>query len=110
MRSLVFAFCVVLAFGGVDARADVWQPSAGLRQVPIWPGAAPDAVAVPGPEDCVTMAKLTTGQPVTVVNNVSVPTLTVYPPPGGQYWGGRGGVSGRGVQVPGDRPGGHRDL
>lgn len=54
----------------------VWQPGAGLQQTPIWPGAAPDAVANPRPESV--------GPPPgrewwPRVNDVSRPTMTVYP-------------------------------
>jgi len=82
MKSLLFAFCVVLAFGSVTAWGAVWEPSGGLAQIPIWPGAAPDAVAAPGPENCVPTAKLVAGRPAMVVNNVTEPTMTVYPPQG----------------------------
>src|SRR3974377_967050 len=52
MKSLIFAFCVVLTFGDLNAQTNLWQPSSGHTQVPIWPGAAPDAQAqsLPGPE------------------------------------------------------------
>src|ERR1700728_544349 len=33
-----------------SAQAPVWQPSPGHTQVPIWPGAAPDALPARGPE------------------------------------------------------------
>jgi hypothetical protein len=32
------------------AKADGWQPSPGHVQVPIWPGAVPDAIPNPKPE------------------------------------------------------------
>ena len=50
MKASVFALCVVSAFGDLRAQTNVWQPSPGHTQVPIWPGAAPDAQPVPGPE------------------------------------------------------------
>ena len=52
LRSLLFAVCVVLAFaiGNSRAQEPAWQPSAGHTQVPIWPGAAPDAQPTAGPE------------------------------------------------------------
>jgi acetyl esterase/lipase len=50
----------------------VWTPSPGHEQIQIWPGIAPDAQPVPGPE------KLTDGE----VTNVTRPTLTVYAPSG----------------------------
>jgi acetyl esterase/lipase len=66
MKPLLFALCVVFAFGGLSAQTPGWQPSPGHTQVPIWPGAVPDAQPVAGPE----------------VDNVSRPTMTVYSPKG----------------------------
>jgi acetyl esterase/lipase len=68
----------------VSARAETigWQPSAGHTQMPIWPGAAPDAPAVPGPETVTVSNELLAGKPVTSVTNVIRPTLTVYAPEG----------------------------
>lgn len=69
---------------------ETWQPAPGLKQVPIWPGAIPDAVPVKGPEEM-----SNTG---VCVGKVSTPTMTVYPAkgkntgaavvifPGGGYW------------------------
>lgn len=82
MRSVVLAFCVVFACGDLAARADVWRPAAGHVQIPIWPGAVPDATAAPGPENCTTTTELIAGRPCAVVNNVSRPTMTVYSPEG----------------------------
>ena len=64
MKPLLFALCVVFAFGGLSAQTPAWQPSPGHTQVPIWPGAVPDAQPAAGPE----------------VDNVSQPTMTVYSP------------------------------
>ncbi len=82
MKTLIFAFCVVLACGDLVAQAKVWEPSAGHAQILIWPGTAPDAEAVPGPESCATTKELIAGKPAVVVNNVSQPTMTVYSPKG----------------------------
>lgn len=82
MRSLILAFCVVFACDDLSARADVSQPSAGHTQIPIWPGTAPDAEPVPGPEFSETTERLFAGKPAVVVNNVSRPTMTVYSPKG----------------------------
>ena len=68
--------------------------------MPIWPGAAPDAQRVTGPEIATRREKdhLVAGRPWTYVERVSHPTLTVYSPtgkntgaavvvfPGGGYW------------------------
>ena len=53
-----------------SAELAVWQPSPGHTQIPIWPGAVPDVQSVPGPETDVEGA----------VNNVTLPTMTVYSP------------------------------
>jgi acetyl esterase/lipase len=84
MKPLIFALGVVFALGGPGAQTPAWQPSPGHMQVPIWPGAAPDAQPVAGPEVTTTSGKeeLIAGRPVVAVSNVSRPTLTVYSPTG----------------------------
>ena len=84
MKPLIFALCVVFAFGGLSAQQSAWQPSPGHTQVPIWPGAVPDAQPVAGPEiDTTTDTKdLVAGRPWVYVGNVSRPTMTVYSPKG----------------------------
>ena len=81
---------VLLALlGGMPARAAAqtgWQPSAGHTQIPIWPGAIPDARPGIGPEVAVTVTdstgapKLVGGRPWVYVDRVSQPTITVYAP------------------------------
>ena len=77
MKILLFAFCVVFAFGELNAQTNVWQPAAGHVQIPIWPGIPPDAQIQPlrGPE-------YVTNLPWVCVCNVSRPTMTVYSPRG----------------------------
>jgi acetyl esterase/lipase len=85
MKPLLLALCVVFAFGGLSAQTPGWQPSPGHTQVPIWPGAAPDAQPVAGPEVTTTSSGkdgLIVGRPVVGVSNVSRPTMTVYSPKG----------------------------
>jgi acetyl esterase/lipase len=99
MKPLIFALCVVFAFGCVNAQESAWQPSPGHTQVPIWPKAVPDAQHVAGPEDSVTVTEpLVAGRSWVQVGKVSQPTMTVYSPkgentgaavvvfPGGGYW------------------------
>jgi len=100
MKPLIVAFCVVFVSGNLSAQTSAWQPSPGHTQVPIWPGAAPDAQPVTGPETSTTREKdhLVAGKPWTYVERVSQPTMTVYSPtnnntgaavvvfPGGGYW------------------------
>jgi acetyl esterase/lipase len=80
MKSLIFALCVVFAFGGVSAQQTTWQPSPGHTQVPIWTGAVPDQQPVAGPEVAKTTGKefLVAGRPAVGVSHVSQPTMTVY--------------------------------
>ena len=81
MKPLIFALCVVLEFSSLSAQTPSWQPSPGHTQVPIWPGAVPDARPVTGPETMKTDAKdLVAGKPWVYINNVSRPTMTVYSP------------------------------
>src|SRR6201988_2006259 len=84
MKPLRFALWVGFAFGGISAQQTAWQPSPGHTQVPIWPGAVPDAQPVAGPEVAKTTGKefLVAGRPAVGVSRVSRPTLTVYSPNG----------------------------
>jgi acetyl esterase/lipase len=84
MKPLLFALCVVFAFGGLTAQQTTWQPSPGHTQIPIWPGAAPDPQPVAGPEVATTTGNdsLVAGRPWVYVSNVSRPTMTVYSPQG----------------------------
>jgi len=50
MKPALFALCVVFAFGDLSAQTPGWQPAPGHTQVPIWPGAVPDAQPAAGPE------------------------------------------------------------
>ena len=55
---------------GLSGEPAPWHPSRGHTQIPIWPGVAPDAQSVPGPETGTQGA----------VTNVTRPTMTVYAP------------------------------
>jgi len=80
-RLLIFVLCAGFACSHLYAQTNVWQPSPGHMQVPIWPGAVPDAQPVPGPEDATTVTNpLVAGRPWVLVDNVSQPTMTVYSP------------------------------
>jgi hypothetical protein len=72
---LVFAFGVVCACGGLSAPKSAWQPSPGHTQVPLWPGAVPDAPPITGPETVATTdtKELVAGKPWFYVSNVSRP-------------------------------------
>jgi acetyl esterase/lipase len=76
---IVSAAVLLLSCSLVQAQtsADVWQPSAGHVQTPIWPGAVPDAMPNQKPES--------SGPPAgrewwPRANDVSHPTMTMYAP------------------------------
>jgi len=83
-RLSLIACCVAVAARAAGAQTTTWQPSAGHTQIPIWPGAVPDAQPVAGPEEAKTTLSdhLVAGRPWTYVRNVSRPTVTVYSPQG----------------------------
>jgi acetyl esterase/lipase len=82
INPLLFALPVLLAFAGQTAQKSAWQPSPGHTQVPIWPGAAPDAQPAAAPEVSTADNSLIAGKRVLAVNNVARPTMTVYSPTG----------------------------
>jgi len=96
MKTIILALALSLA--GMS-QAAVWQPTPGHRQMPLWPGAAPDPLPVDGPEYASTDPKsLIGGKTVVAIERVSRPTLTLYRPkgrntgaavvvyPGGGFW------------------------
>lgn len=83
MKLEVIAVCLLAACGSVHAKTMVWQPADGHTQIPLWPGTAPDAQPIPGPEtETLRTEHLIAGKPWMAVTNVSRPTMTVYPPKG----------------------------
>jgi acetyl esterase/lipase len=78
MRRLILPYVALALFG-----ASAWQPPPGHVQLPIWPHAAPHAMAGSGPEDeARPVAHLIAGRPWTAVGNVVRPTITMYSPKG----------------------------
>jgi acetyl esterase/lipase len=82
MRTLLVMLCALFATANAQAEPGTWQPAPGHAQVPIWPGAVPDAQPVPGPEKATLRKGLIAGRPATAVSNVTRPTITIYPPKG----------------------------
>ena len=79
MYTSLFTVFLFLLTAMAPTHAQTWQPATGLVQVPIWPGAAPDAIAAPQAE----FAGPAAGHGGwTQVMNVSRPTITVYPAKG----------------------------
>lgn len=69
-------------FAAVSTHAAEWQPSPGHTQIPLWPGAIPNAKPAPGPETILPEESLVAGQPWLAIRNVTHPTMTIYPPTG----------------------------
>lgn len=74
-KSILLSFAFAPLLSRSSAQAQGWQPSPGLVQVPVWPGAVPDAIPHPKPESV--------GPPAgrewwPRANDVSRPTMTVY--------------------------------
>lgn len=82
MKLWLITLGLLAVCASAHAATTVWQPAAGNTQMPIWPGAMPDAHRVPGPETAKVSDKLLAGKPVTAVTNVTRPTMTVYAPKG----------------------------
>jgi len=87
MKPLIYGLCVVSAIvfvrGSLSAQTRVWQPTPGHTQIPIWPGVAPDAQPVAGPEWATAANGSIADKPCCVmVEVVSQPTMTVYSPEG----------------------------
>jgi acetyl esterase/lipase len=83
--AMKFWMVVVSGMAAVGcAGAQGWLPSAGHRQVAIWPGVAPDAQVAAGPEVVVTTGKkdFVAARAWISVEDVSVATMTVYSPRG----------------------------
>jgi acetyl esterase/lipase len=87
-RSFVVIACLLFACCCTHAQTNLWQPSIGHIQIPIWPGTPPDAHPAPGPEYHTNeTANLIGGKGVDLVYNVSQPTMTVYSPKGDKNTG-----------------------
>jgi acetyl esterase/lipase len=82
MKAFLIALCLVSTSGVLSAQTEVWHPSPGHAEVPIWPGTAPDLQPAAGPEVAGTVNKLVAGRPWLYVGNVTRPTMTVYSPQG----------------------------
>ena len=66
-------------------RMGVWEPPRGFEQVPIWPDGAPDMEGVAQPGERVEVAHTPNaigGDTSEAAWDVSVPTMTVFPPKG----------------------------
>ena len=80
---LVAMIAVAAAEPAIAVAQTPWQPSPGHTQIPIWPGAVPDARPRVGREvsgtvvDASGAKRLVGGKPWVYVDSVSQPTMTV---------------------------------
>jgi hypothetical protein len=106
MKPLIFSLCVVFAFGSLVAQTPGWQPSPGHTQMPIGPGAVPDAQPVARPEMTTPSSGkdgLIAGRPVAGVFKVTRPTMTVYSPQENNTGAAVGRLAWRGLSGSGHR-------
>ncbi|HXS81288.1 MAG TPA: alpha/beta hydrolase, partial [Methylomirabilota bacterium] len=80
MKTSVLVASAIALLAGVDVEAAVWEPAPGHTQMPIWPGEAPLAQSVEGPETLAVVNNLIAGKPWTAAMRVARPTMTVYSP------------------------------
>ncbi len=80
--SLVVAFLAMLAGSLAAAQAVPWQPGPGLTQIPLWPDEAPGAPHTDADETASPAKMPIASRSVVFVENVSVPTMTVFPAQG----------------------------
>ena len=65
--------------------ANVWEPSEGLKQIPIWPNGAPNMEKTTLSPETTQFKKppeVQLGREYIQILNVSEPTMTIYPPKG----------------------------
>ena len=63
------------------SQAQIWKPESGYTQIPIWPkGKMQDPLLDSKQESVTTGNKLIAGKPVTIIWNVTEPTMTLYFP------------------------------
>ena len=84
LASFSLAAAAPAASDGKSVTIGTWKAPDGLVQIPIWPGPAPDSDPALPPESVLTAQTpeaigRTTSQ---AIFNVSVPTVTIYPPKG----------------------------
>jgi acetyl esterase/lipase len=82
LKPLILLACAGCGLGNLMGQAPAWQPSAGHREIAIWPNGVPDAKPAAWPEVDITTSKdpLIAGKTVVRLGSVSLPTMTLYPP------------------------------
>lgn len=82
LANLKKALMLVIMLYSVGLQADIWQPSNGHKQIPIWPaGKMPDPISDVKPESIKIISdRPIAGKPWNAIYDVSQPTMTVYSP------------------------------
>ena len=86
MRASVIAIAVLLVLSPCAAMAvtPTWQPPPGSTEMPLWPvGKVTAPPKLKGPEEIRDTISKASGERWAMLQNVAVPTLTVFPAKGG---------------------------
>jgi acetyl esterase/lipase len=78
--ALILTLSLVFILRSTHAQTNIWQPSSGHTQIPIWPGTPPDPRPMKGPEFVHVSDGTVAGKTVLIAERVAVPTMTVYSP------------------------------
>jgi acetyl esterase/lipase len=82
--AILIAFAVVAHTTASAAHAQGWHSAPGHTQLVLWPRGVPDSQPARAQESVATYTKKpVAGRPWTYIENVSVPTITVYSPNAG---------------------------
>lgn len=81
---LKYLFTMIAVFSCTNVLAAAWQPASPHQQLPIWSGVIPDATLAVAPEEDAVLRedRLVAGRAWLQVENVTRPTMTIYPPKG----------------------------
>ena len=79
-----YLFTMIAVFSCTNVLAAAWQPASPHQQLPIWSGVIPDATLAVAPEEDAVLRedRLVAGRAWLQVENVTRPTMTIYPPKG----------------------------
>lgn len=83
LRTVLSVVLALLPLAATTAMADTWHPPQGTTEIPLWPeGKALPPPKAKGPEQLGSEVSKASGERWARLENVSVPTLTVFPPKG----------------------------